>query len=88
MNGLQSPIYNLALHPSPKIQASNCLCGKRMTEIKTRPFDAANYLRTEDDVAEYLRLAREANDPRLLRAVLSDITRALDNGKLIARTRQ
>jgi DNA-binding phage protein len=61
---------------------------KCMTEIKIRPFDAANYLETQDDIAEYLRLAREANDPRLLRAVLSDITRALDNGKLIARTRQ
>ena len=48
-----------------------------MTEIKTRPFDAANYLKTEDDVAEYLRLAREANDPRLLSAALSDIARAL-----------
>jgi DNA-binding phage protein len=59
-----------------------------MTEIKTRPFDAANYLKTEEDLAEYLRLAREANDPRLLSAALSDITRALDNGKLKARTKQ
>jgi len=73
VNGLQSPIYNWALHPSPKIQASNYPCGKRMTEIKTRPFDAANYLETEEDVAKYLRLAREANDPQLLSAVLSDI---------------
>ena len=59
-----------------------------MTEIKTRPFDAANYLETEDDVAEYLRLAREANDPRLLSAALSDIERALGNEKLKARTKQ
>jgi probable addiction module antidote protein len=59
-----------------------------MTEIKTRPFDAANYLETEEDVAEYLRLAREANDPQLLSAVLSDIARALGNKKLKARTKQ
>jgi len=59
-----------------------------MTEIKTRPFDAANYLETEEDVAEYLRLARETNDPQLLSAVLSDIARALGNKKLKARTKQ
>ena len=59
-----------------------------MTEIKKRPFDAANYLETKEDVAEYLRFAREANDPQLLSAVLSDIARALGKGKLKARTRQ
>jgi probable addiction module antidote protein len=59
-----------------------------MTEIKTRPFDAADYLETEEDVAEYLKLAREANDPQLLNAVLSDIARALGNKKLKARTKQ
>ncbi|NQW85308.1 MAG: hypothetical protein HQ450_15310 [Alcaligenaceae bacterium] len=47
-----------------------------MTEIKTRPFDAANYLETESDITEYLRLAREANDQQLLEAALSDVTRA------------
>jgi DNA-binding phage protein len=61
---------------------------KCITEIKTRPFDAANYLETKEDVAEYLRFAREANDPQLLNAVLNDIARALSNGKLKARTRQ
>jgi len=59
-----------------------------MTETKTRPFDAANYLKTEEDVAEYLKLAREANDPQLLSAVLSDIARALGNVKHKARTKQ
>lgn len=61
---------------------------KCMTEIKTHPFDAANYLETKDDVTEYLRLAREANDPQLLNAALSDVARALGNDKLKARTRQ
>ncbi len=59
-----------------------------MTEIKTRPFDAANYLKNKDDMAEYLRLAREANDPRLLSAALSDIARALGNEKLKARIKE
>jgi probable addiction module antidote protein len=59
-----------------------------MTETKTRPFDAANYLKTEEDVAEYLKLARETNDPQLLSAVLSDIARALSNDKRKARIKQ
>ena len=59
-----------------------------MTEIKTRPFDAADYLETEEDVDEYLKLARETNDPQLLSAVLSDIARALSNDKRKARIKQ
>lgn len=61
---------------------------KCMTKIKTHPFDAANYLKTKEDVAEYLRFAREANDPQLLNAALTDVARALGNGKLKAHTRQ
>ena len=49
---------------------------KCMTKTKTRPFDAANYLETKEDVAEYLRFAREANDPQLLNAALTDVARA------------
>jgi DNA-binding phage protein len=52
-----------------------------MTEIKTRPFDAANYLETEDDIAEYLRLAREANDQQLLEKALSDVARAQEKAQ-------
>jgi DNA-binding phage protein len=44
-----------------------------MNEIKVRPFDAANYLETDDDIAEYLRVVREANDQQLLAAALSDV---------------
>ena len=54
---------------------------KCMTEIKTRPFDAANYLETKEDVAEYLRFAREANDPQLLNAALSDVARAKEKAQ-------
>lgn len=57
---------------------------KCMTKIKTRPFDAANYLETKEDVAEYLRFAREANDPQLLNAALTDV--ALAQQKALRKT--
>jgi probable addiction module antidote protein len=47
-----------------------------MTKIKTRPFDAANYLETEDDIAEYLHFILESGDIVLLGAALGDIARA------------
>ena len=54
---------------------------KCMTEIKTRPFDAANYLETKEDVAEYLRFVRESNDQQLLEAALSDVARAQEKAQ-------
>ena len=47
-----------------------------MNKIDTRPFDAANYLRDEEDVAEYLRQVLEDGDPAELGAALGDIARA------------
>ncbi|WP_313083951.1 addiction module antidote protein [Pulveribacter sp.] len=47
-----------------------------MSTIKTRPFDAANYLRDEADIAAYLQAAVEDGDPALLAAALGDIARA------------
>ena len=47
-----------------------------MTNVKTRPFDAANYLETEDDIAEYFRFVLALGDTKLLAAALSDIARA------------
>jgi probable addiction module antidote protein len=46
--------------------------------IKTRPFDAANYLASEEDVSEYLSLAIADGDPALLGAASGDIARARD----------
>ena len=54
---------------------------KCMTEIKTLPFDAANYLETKEDVAEYLRFVRESNDQQLLEAALSDVARAQEKAQ-------
>jgi probable addiction module antidote protein len=47
-----------------------------MSKIKTRPFDAANYLNTEEDAAAYLDAAMADGDPALLAAALGDIARA------------
>ena len=47
-----------------------------MLKIKTRPFDMANYLQDEADVAEYLCQVMEDGDPALLAAALGDIARA------------
>ena len=45
-------------------------------ETKTRPFDAANYLRTRRDMAGYLNAAIEEGDPALVVAALGDVARA------------
>ena len=47
-----------------------------MTPIKTRPFDAANYLTDDDAVAQYMSMVLEDGDPALIGAALGDIARA------------
>ena len=47
-----------------------------MSNIKTRPFDMANYLNSEEEIAEYLRQVLEDNDPAELAGALGDIARA------------
>ena len=47
-----------------------------MSKLKTRPFDMANYLGSEDEIAEYLRQVLEDNDPAELAGALGDIARA------------
>ena len=44
--------------------------------IKTGPWDAAEYLKTEEDMANYLEAVIEDSDPALLSAALGDIARA------------
>ena len=45
----------------------------RKTKIQTRPFDMANYLGSEEEVAEYLRQVLEDGDPAELAAALGDV---------------
>lgn len=47
-----------------------------MSKVKTRPFDIANYLESDEDVAEYLRQVIEDNDPAELAGALGAVARA------------
>lgn len=47
-----------------------------MTTIKIAPFDAAEYLDSEEVIAEYLSAALEEDDPTLFLAALSDVAKA------------
>jgi len=46
------------------------------TKTTTRPWDAARYLESDEDIALYLDAALEEDDPALLAAALGDVARA------------
>jgi len=47
-----------------------------MVKTRTRPYDTAEYLETEEDMALYLEAALDDGDPRVVSAALGDIARA------------
>lgn len=47
-----------------------------MAKTPTRPWDAAEHLETEEDMAAYLEAALESGDASLVAAALGDIARA------------
>ena len=47
-----------------------------MAKTPTRPWDAADYLETEEDMVAYLEAAFDEGDARLIVAALGDIARA------------
>ena len=49
---------------------------KRKPKIKTILWDAADYLKSDTDIAHYLEAACEDGDPRLVTAALGDVARA------------
>ena len=51
-----------------------------MLEIKK--FDAADYLKTEEDIAEYLRVVLEEKNPDLIIKAIGDIARARGMNKI------
>lgn len=53
--------------------------------IETQPWDAAEHLKTEEEMTAYLNAALEEGDPVLVLAVLGDIARAKGMAQ-IART--
>lgn len=44
--------------------------------IKTQPYDAAEFLSTEEDIRHYLEAAFEDGDPALIRSAFGDVARA------------
>ena len=46
-----------------------------MSKMKTHPFDMANYLTDDGEVAAYLRQVLEDGDPALLAAALGDVAK-------------
>ena len=47
-----------------------------MARIQTRPWDAADYLKTQEDIVAYLEAVLEDGDPRLIAAALADVVRS------------
>lgn len=47
-----------------------------MVRTNTKPWDAADYLKTEEDMVAYLEAALGDDDPALVAAALGDIARA------------
>lgn len=48
----------------------------KMAKTVTTPWDPADHLRTDEDMASYLEAALEEGDPALVAAALGDIARA------------
>ena len=48
-----------------------------MAKTPTRPWDAAEHLETDEDMAAYLEAALESGDASLVAAALGDIARAI-----------
>ena len=57
-----------------------------MAQTKTKPYDAAEYLKTEDDMAAYLEAALEEGDPALVIHALGNIARARGMSQIARRT--
>lgn len=49
---------------------------KAKTKTKTIPWDSAAYLKTDEDIANYLEAVFEDGDPELINHALGDIARA------------
>ncbi len=55
-----------------------------MVKTQTRPWDAADHLKTEEDIVAYIDAAFEDGDPALIAAVLGDVARARGMTKVAA----
>ena len=57
-----------------------------MAKTKTRAWDAAEHLETEEDMAAYLEAALAESDPALVAAALGDIARAVGMAQIARQT--
>ena len=48
---------------------------RKKAKLKTIPWDTTKYLKTEEDIAEYLAVVFEDGDPELIRHALGDVAR-------------
>jgi probable addiction module antidote protein len=55
---------------------------KSKAKLKTIPWDSAAYLKTSEDIAEYLEAAFEDGDPALVAAALGDVARSKGMAKI------
>ncbi|MGH6872021.1 MAG: addiction module antidote protein [Rhizomicrobium sp.] len=53
-----------------------------MAKLKTRPYDSAEYLKTEKDIANYLEAVFEDGDPALIAHALGVVARAKGMAKI------
>lgn len=54
--------------------------------MNLRPFDAANYLKSEEDILYYLEAAMEGNDARHIARALGDIARSKGMSEIAKKT--
>jgi probable addiction module antidote protein len=57
-----------------------------MTEVKTLPWDSADYLKTPEDIAAYLEAAFEDGDPELISLALGAVARSKGMTEIARRT--
>lgn len=50
--------------------------------VNTKPRDASEYLKTEQDIIDYLDAAAETGDPTLMQAAIGDVAKARGMGQI------
>lgn len=50
--------------------------------VNTKPWDASEYLKTEQDIIDYLDAAAETGDPILMQAAIGDVAKARGMGQI------
>jgi len=58
----------------------------KKAKVKTIPWDAAEHLKTKEDMAAYLEAAIEDSDPAVISAAIGDIARAKGMSQIASET--